>query len=435
MIQRCPDYVWFWCAVSLGLGMSTGHPVGLSMAAIMPCVCLMPKSRLGALEATLGYYAAGLWPMISGIQRYAGPSTSLLTVLAIWISCAALLSIPWTVAWTPEHRLLLWRIPAALAITIVPPLGLVGFLCPLTGAGFIFPGCMWAGLVLTALIPGAFCALTDPHLRTYRNKMYSALAASLVLAIVAHLAGWDQVEPPLDWATVNTHFGDVSLPFKDYEAAQFVQQQASDSKAKVLIFPEFVVPRWSEAIAGFWSRTLAKSQLRGQILVLGAGIPSSHNLGRESQQKYDFEAAISALRSLRSSSGRGPSLNESRLQRAVPEPLDNTLLVLDAKRTVFYQRIPVPLGMWRPFDALSVPLRLNNPGVVVIDRHRAAVLICYEQLIPWPTLTSVLQKPSVLVGISNTFWFNDTAIPLFQASTLRAWARLFRIPFLSAVNS
>ena len=144
------------------------------------------------------------------------------------------------------------RIPAALAITIVPPLGLVGFLCPLTGAGFIFPGCMWAGLVLTALIPGAFCALTDPLSRTYRNKMYSALAASLVLAIVAHLAGWGQVEPPLDWATVNTHFGDVSLPFKDYEAAQFVQQQASDSKAKVLIFPEFVVPRWSEAIAGFW---------------------------------------------------------------------------------------------------------------------------------------------------------------------------------------
>ena len=113
----------------------------------------------------------------------------------------------------------------------------------------------------------------------------------------------------------------------------------------------------------------------------------------------------------------------------VPEPLDNTLLVLDAKRTIFYQRIPVPLGMWRPFDALSVPLRLNNPGVVVIDRHRACGLDLLRAIDPVADPHMSLQKPSVLVGISNTFWFNDTAIPLFQASAVRAWRGCSEFPF------
>ena len=56
------------------------------------------------------------------------------------------------------------------------------------------------------------------------------------------------------WIAVNTHFGDVRQPFRDFAAAQFIQQKAAESSARVLIFPESVVPRWSEATEVFWRR-------------------------------------------------------------------------------------------------------------------------------------------------------------------------------------
>ena len=75
------------------------------------------------------------------------------------------------------------------------------------------------------------------------------------------------------------------------------------------------------------------------------------------------------------------------------------------------------------------------PGVVKIDGQRVAVLICYEQILTYPVLASMLRRPTVLVGISNAFWFTGTPIPRYQANAVRAWARLLGIPYLLAVNS
>jgi apolipoprotein N-acyltransferase len=111
------------------------------------------------------------------------------------------------------------------------------------------------------------------------------------------------------------------------------------------------------------------------------------------------------------------------------------MLVVGAESAAFYQRVPVPLAMWRPFSLDSVPLRLDAPGVLRIDHQRAAVLICYEQMLTYPILTSMLQHPTVIVGISNTFWIAHTTIPRYQANALRSWAKLFGLPYLSAVNS
>ncbi len=117
------------------------------------------------------------------------------------------------------------------------------------------------------------------------------------------------------------------------------------------------------------------------------------------------------------------------------EPTDNTMLIVGAESMAFYQRVPVPLGMWRPFNRISVPLRLNAPGVLAIDHQRVAVLICYEQILTFPILASMLQHPTVIVGISNTFWVDHTTIPRYQAAALRGWAKLFCLPYFSAVNS
>jgi len=199
--------------------------------------------------------------------------------------------------------------------------------------------------------------------------------------------------------------------------------------------------RYSKILAplSLWSNWLAWTP----VLAIGAGLPRERvgsSNGRNDVdlvKSYDFLAAIQALQLNGKSSPpavpfeRRPSDPIS----AHPAAYDNTLLILGAESSTFYQRVPVPIGMWQPLSHDGVPLRLAGPGVVKIDGQRVAVLICYEQILTYPILASMLQHPTVLVGISNTFWFDGTPIPRYQASAVRAWARLFGVPYLLAVNS
>ena len=125
-------------AIAMGLGVSTGSSLAMVVAAGMPIVCLMPTTRRAAFESTLGYYVAALWPMVLGLDRYLG-GNAWLVAIAIWISAAILLSLPWTVAWTSDRAHFVWRAPLALVMTVVPPLGIIGLASPICGAGYVFP--------------------------------------------------------------------------------------------------------------------------------------------------------------------------------------------------------------------------------------------------------------------------------------------------------
>ena len=75
------------------------------------------------------------------------------------------------------------------------------------------------------------------------------------------------------------------------------------------------------------------------------------------------------------------------------------------------------------------------PGVINIHGQRAAVLICYEQLLTWPVLLSMAQHPTILIVVANDYWASRTPIPAVQRVALTAWARLFALPKLMAVNT
>jgi hypothetical protein len=117
-----PDGLSFCIAVAIGLLISTGYPAGFVAAMAMPVACLIPESRKAAFRNAVGYYSAGLWPMIPGAQRYLGQSSSLLVATLIWLCSSILLSLPWTLAWTQHSRLhYLWRVPLANLAAVVPP--------------------------------------------------------------------------------------------------------------------------------------------------------------------------------------------------------------------------------------------------------------------------------------------------------------------------
>ena len=92
--------------------------------------------------------------------------------------------------------------------------------------------------------------------------------------------------------------------------------------------------------------------------------------------------------------------------------------------------------MWNPFHPEGgVALNLLGQGTIDLGGQRAAILICYEQLLTWPMLRSAIEKPTVLVAISNEAWTASTIVPRIQHTCVRAWARLFGLPVISAINS
>jgi len=139
MNVRSRDRLSFCLAIAIGFAVSTGHPLGIIAAAGMPLVCLTPGSRRAAFESTVGYYLAAIWPMVPGLNRYFRQSAISLIPVAVWVLAAILLSVPWTIAWTSSRSHCLWRVPLALFVTIVPPLGIVGLASPVTASGYLFP--------------------------------------------------------------------------------------------------------------------------------------------------------------------------------------------------------------------------------------------------------------------------------------------------------
>ncbi len=339
----------------LGLAVSTGHPLGIIAAAGMPLACLAPGTRKAACEVALGYYAAALWPMVPGLDRYCRNSPTLLIPLGIYVFTAILLSVPWSIAWTNDRLHYLWRAPLALLATVIPPLGIIGFASPLVAAGYLFPGTGWTGIAAVALLPGVVLSTQALSFRPRCVVLCFVICFCIGFSMGGHLFPLRQAPPLREWVAVNTHFGDVSQPFREFSAAQFIQQKAAESSARVLIFPEVVVPRWSEATEAFWRRSLDRCRTRGQILAIGAGLPAKTGYAKDDREKltglrsYDFGAAINALKRTNSPRAIHRSASSNYPIKSVTEPIDNAMLIAGAESTAFYQRVPVPFGMWRPF--------------------------------------------------------------------------------------
>jgi apolipoprotein N-acyltransferase len=275
----------------------------------------------------------------------------------------------------------------AISLVAVPPLGLIGVASPLTAAGILFPGMAWFGLLLTLLICGLLASYP-----------VAGIALTIICSVAAQLV-YHEPQPPSDWQAVTTHFGGVGLdapsPLAEYTAAQWIQQTALSSPAHVIVFPETVVSNWNEATDIFWGSTFELLKREGKTILVGANV---------------FDAS-------------SPHYFNSLVIRGATQQRD------------FLQRIPIPIAMWTPGSNRGVPLLVDGPSTVEMEGRRAAVLICYEQLLVWPVITSFKQHPSLLVGVANDYWARHTTVPEIQRACLTSWARLFHIPMLWAENT
>jgi len=339
------------------------------------------------------YYAAASWPLIPGARAFFGVQGTPLIGLLLCLAGGALLALPWGLLFTRGRASAACSVQLCILLTAMPPLGIIGWASPLLSAGVLFPGSKWFGL-----------ALITVFLIAFRFKPALSVVSLALCALVFHFQ-YTQPQVPAGWEAVNTNYGGTGQGDPDftaeYDTAQTMQTTILESHATVLLFPEHLLTHWNESTDAFWGDTLTALVSQHRTVLMGAGI----NLP-------------------------GPSRNPFAQKRYL-----NVLLARGEENTALYQeRIPVPIAMWRPLSDDGVPLKLLARGTIRIHNQNAAVLICYEQILVWPFLSSALEHPTVLLTTSNDYWAKDTHIPAIQQSSAASWARLFHLPVLSASN-
>jgi hypothetical protein len=366
----------------------SGHAATLPLSFGFLLLVLLQATRWAAYAVALAYYAASTWPLVLGANAFFGANSQPFEGVALWGAASALLAGPWGLLHFRTWPARFWSTPLALLCTCLPPLGLIGWASPLTSAGIIFPGAGWLGILALLFLPAVIL----------RRPRAGLLIAGALIALADLIYPGDP-PPPRAWEAADTTFGRSELelpdPLREFENAEWIQQRALNSHSRIILFPETVVPRWNDATEAFWEPVLRNLAANGKTIVLGTTIPAA-----ASQRRL------------------------------------NSVIVRGAGRSAsYFQRVPVPISMWRPFSDAGFPLRLSGSGVVSVADQRAGILICYELLLTWPVFSLSLEHPTILVGVANDYWAERTPIPAVQRLAFNAWARLFRWPKLMAVNT
>jgi hypothetical protein len=327
-----------------------------------------------------GYFCGAMWPMIPGASLFFGTRNFPTESILLWFAYAALQTIPYLlIAWRPKG----WAVGFALAavISIFSPIAILN---PLTAAGVCFPGWGLIGVLAVAVL-----FTTIPvHPRT----SFGFLAAASLTAILLY----KPAPQPATWTGNDTEYGGSSFAMKgtaEYVKAAAIRDGIFTTKDAVRVYPESTLVHWNSATNGFFKPLSIKLESHNQTVILGAEITHRGGVG-----------------------------------------YDNALIVFGADRGIYLQHLPMPYSMWNPHERDSVPLRLGGPYTIRIHKLRAAPVICYEQLHPYPFLRASLDHPQIILAVANDYWARTTYIRYVQRSAVAAWARLFNIPFLSATN-
>nr|WP_074070516.1 conjugal transfer protein TraB [Rhizobium gallicum] len=373
-------------ATAVGAGGWSGFVLALPVAMIFPLLWALAPSRSVAALVSAGYFLAASHGLPQGVANFY--AADLWPGLLLWLAASASFVIVHATLWTRRPgKARAGRYLAAMIVMALPPFGITGWAQPITAAGVLFPGWGWWGLAATA---------AGLAMMTTRN--WPAAVLILISFLVWSAASWSAPTLPEGWKGVDLDLGqslgrDTSLDRQRVLIATVVANAGHDTR--FILLPESALGFWTPTLERLW-----REALRGRNLTVIAG------------------AAVL--------DGDG---------------YDNVLVSISADQSqiLYRQRMPVPGSMWRPWRALTGDAggarahAFANP-VVEARGYRIAPLICYEQLVVWPALHSMLHSPGFIVAAGNGWWTSGTSIVAIQQASTVAWAKLFGLPLVSAFN-
>ncbi len=369
----------------------SGHPLTLPLACIFPALWAFASSRSIAAVVSAAYFLAASRGLPQGVVNFYGSDFAV--GIALWIGAAAAFVLVHAVLWQRRPG---WgravRFGLAAILMSVPPFGIVGWAQPITAAGILFPGWGWWGLAATAAI---LLSMT-----TGKWPVAAAVAAGFWTWSAAH---WTAPSSPDGWAGIDTEFGGALGRAPDLGQARILldlaRARVREGKADgsyVGVLPESAAGLWTSTTSNFWTDGLRGS---GMTVIAGAAIVDR-------------------------------------------DGYDNAMVEIgaDRARELYGERMPVPISMWQPWltwtgQGGGARASFFGDPVVVSAGQRVAPLICYEQLLVWPVLQSMLHAPDMIVAIGNDWWTSSTSILAIQKASSQAWARLFGLPLVTAFNT
>ena len=375
-------------AAVLGFTGWNGSVLAMLGLPLLVWIWRIAPNRHIAFLSLLAYYLMADRGLLRGAAVFfADPfKPSLLAGLAIWIVPSVLLALTWAILW--GRRYFPGRLAATLLLISVPPIGIIGWASPLTAAGAWFPGTGWWGLY-------AFLSLLILLVSASPWK-WPGVGFLTCLAVVVNASY--TAPSPIEWSGINTNF-----PAPTNEAGEYARMRQLLAVAdralmeagvgSILVFPEAVGGNW-EVNRPYWER-----------------------LGEVARRK-DVTLLIGGQKTISGSTQYVNGLFGVGLSNGVVIP----------------GRMPVPISMWIPFSDKGAIATWGHPGVTQIHGQAAAHLVCYEQLLIWPMLRSMLEEPQVLIGVANDWWAAGTIIPAIQRQVVDAWGRLFALPVVFAMN-
>ena len=374
-------------SIAIGVGGWSGHVALLPVAMGFPVLWSISQTRLVAALVSSGYFLAASRGLPQGVAAFY--SSDIWPGLLLWLCASMSFVIVYAVLWTKNAGTRPLRYVLAAVIMAIPPFGITGWAHPVTAAGVLFPGWGWWGLgLMTAGLAGLV------------TRIWPAVAITFAGLWLWSAASWTEPGLPNGWGGVDFELGaslgrDAGL-HRQRDLIATVRNAASDG-ARFVVLPETAL--------GFWTPTLAR------LWMSASG---------------DTDATVIAGATVLDAAG-----------------YDNVLVAIDRKgesSILYRERMPVPGSMWQPWrswfgESGGAKADFFANPVVSVGASRAAPLICYEQLIVWPVLQSMLRDPDLVIAVGNGWWTTGTSIVSIQRAATTAWARLFAKPLVTAFNT
>jgi hypothetical protein len=379
---------WFFAGLVIGaIAWSSIAPL-IPLAAMLPMLWSCTTTRKQAFLLALGYHGGANWGLVLGIIRVL--ETGALPAICLWLVGSMLPAIVYAALRARSDRMLPVKFIAALLITAVPPV-ITGWANPMTMAGLILPGTAWAGLLATIVMLAWFAR---------RGHIVWQGIALMLLCAVAY--GHNGLRPSHEG---KSHEGKVIAAYKsgfdyetgsmsghEYERLQAAAAFVRSHPAQIYVFAEGYAGSWGDGPLAFWRNELG-TLAPNATFVTGAHIDNSGGGYVNAAILFDRH-------------------HEARIA----------------------QRMPVPVSMWKPWSALSVPATFIGGSAVDTQQGRIAVANCYEIFMIWTMIDTMAERPQYLLGIGNAWWAKDTPIPALQEVILLAWGRLFGVESALAIN-
>lgn len=374
------------CPIACGWIGWSGSLFLLPTSVAFPYLWSRAPSRASAALVSAAYFLAASRGLPEGVAAFY--QSDIWPGLLLWLVASSSFIFVHSVLWTGRTGLRsIVAYLTAMVLMALPPFGILGWAHPITAAGVVFAGWGWLGVAAMAA-----------GLAIMTTRYWPAAAITFAGCWLWSAAVWTEPEILHTWRGVELQLGsrlgrDAGLAYHRDLLATIDRTHPLD---RTIVLPESALGFWTPTVASLWQANTAD----GNMTVIGGAAVVTEN------------------------------------------GYDNVLVQISGQHSgvVYRERMPVPGAMWQPWRQLAGESGgaqahfFANPMVDIAGK-RIAPLICYEQLIVWPILQSMLHHPDMILAVGNGWWTTGTSIVEIQKMSVEAWARLFDAPLVMSFNN